>query len=359
MRFFPSLFLGFACVFFQSCGGGDPQIASAPVEVEDQGGTLVFSVLDQNLGDVYQDTVYENIEFPFEVKGDSPVTITVYDLSCGCTEANILIDGKVWPRGDALVPGMEGVISATFDAARYKGMKTSSITLRGEGADLPVQLTLNAFVKPHFEMQPTQAQFGEILVGRLREEDPVKEIQVAGSGPFEIIRWRRLPKGVAIEAFGDPEDRPDGTQIRRFRVKLTPEAAEGRLYSSALAETTLGHNLEILIHAQILGPVRYYPSNRLWFGMQDQGQERKMTVRCQAATDTVVLQAPEAVFTGSDAFSVQVVEKTPGGEYLARVRLSPDATVGRHNGILEIKWPQELGLQTFEIPISSIVRKAP
>ena len=323
MRFFPSLFLGFACVFFQSCGGGDPQIASAPVEVEDQGGTLVFSVLDQNLGDVYQDTVYENIEFPFEVKGDSPVTITVYDLSCGCTEANILIDGKVWPRGDALVPGMKGVISATFDAARYKGMKTSSITLRGEGADLPVQLTLNAFVKPHFEMQPTQAQFGEILVGRLREEDPVKEIQVAGSGPF------------------------------------TPEAAEGRLYSSALAETTLGHNLEILIHAQILGPVRYYPSNRLWFGMQDQGQERKMTVRCQAATDTVVLQAPEAVFTGSDAFSVQVVEKTPGGEYLARVRLSPDATVGRHNGILEIKWPQELGLQTFEIPISSIVRKAP
>ena len=61
----------------------------------------------------------------------------------------------------------------------------------------------------------------------------------------------------------------------------------------------------------------------------------------------------------ADVFSIQVVEKKAGEEYLARVRLSADASVGRHNGILEIKWPEETGLRTFEIPISSIVRTAP
>ena len=64
MRFLSSLFLGVACTCLQSCGEGGPQIASAPVGVEDQRGALVFSVLDKNLGDVYQDTVYKNIEFP-------------------------------------------------------------------------------------------------------------------------------------------------------------------------------------------------------------------------------------------------------------------------------------------------------
>jgi hypothetical protein len=340
------------------CDAGNSKSLETPNPVQGKGG-LVFSILDRNLGDVRQETIYKDIQFPFEVSGNSPVTITVYDLSCGCTEAKILVDGKVWPRGEPLLPGMKGMLSATFDAARYKGQKTSSITLRGEGADLPAQLTLNAFVKPHFELQPTQARFGEILVGRLRESDPVKEIQVTASGPFEIIRWRRLPKGIVVEGSGEPEEAADGSQVRRFKIRVTENAPEGRLYSSALAETTLGHNLEILIHAQVQGPVRYYPSNRLWFGMQDQGQARTMTVRCLAATDSVSLQTPEALFKGSDAFSIQVVEKKPGEEYLARVRLGANASVGRHNGILEIKWPEETGLRSFEIPISSIVRTAP
>ena len=177
-------------------------------------------------------------------------------------------------------------------------------------------------------------------------------------------RWRKLAitrEEVGLEGIRPVDLSPDGLDPPVGVGIESP--AEGGETSPALGKPRLETEQRVLATtqpaAQVQGPVRYYPSNRLWFGMQDQGQARTMTVRCLAATDSVSLQTPEALFKGSDAFSIQVVEKKPGEEYLARVRLSADASVGRHNGILEIKWPEETGLRTFEIPISSIVRTAP
>ena len=126
---------------------------------------LSFSAIEKDLGKVYQSHTYP-MEFEFEVKGDDSVTIDAVDVTCGCTDAYIYPSwdletyGERWPLGVAIPSGVSGAIKVTFDGARYRRDKSSTITLRGNFLERKATLGVKAFVLPVFDMSPQNLTFG-------------------------------------------------------------------------------------------------------------------------------------------------------------------------------------------------------
>ena len=320
---------------------------------------IQFEVHDLDLKEVYQNQEFP-VEFPFKVEGKDDVVFTGLETSCGCTNVYVEVNGEKYVLNEIIPAGSQGILHATFTSAKYRKEKNSVITLRGNAANLPEKLTLYAFVKPVFEYEPSQVRFGDVMAAGLREEDPVKVIKVIAKEPFEVKKWRRLPKGVTITDTGRVETGANGMeQYRWFEVKLGEDVNPGILYQSAIAETTLGDQMEIVVHANVVGPVKYFPEQRLWFGTVNQGQTPVRVLKVVATMDEIPLVVPEVIFEGADVFKVVTAEKTPGKEFVVRVKMNGDAPLGRHGGTLKLIYPEGSTFKNHQILVSAIVRKAP
>ncbi len=319
---------------------------------------VIFETYDMDLKEVYQDEKIP-LAFPFQVDGNDPVLITGLESSCGCTDVFIEVEGKPYVLNDSIPAGTKGIVRATFTSAKYRKDKNSVITLRGNAANFPEKLTLHAFVRPVFEYEPSQLRFGDVMSGDLQAEAPSLTVSVVAREPFEVLHWKRLPEGVTIQDTGRVETGANGTEQHRwFEVTLGKDLNPGVLYQSAIATTSLGNTLEVVLHANVLGPVKYYPEQRLWFGTVNQGQTPVRVLKVVATLDDKPLVLPEVSFEGAEVFSLVLAEKKPGKEFVVRVKLSTDAPLGRHGGKLKLHYPEGSGLDDHEILVSAIVRSA-
>jgi hypothetical protein len=75
--------------------------------------------------------------------------------------------------------------------------------------------------------------------------------------------------------------------------------------------------------------------------------------------DEIPLVVPEVIFEGADVFKLVTAEKTPGKEFVVRVKMNGDAPLGRHGGTLKLIYPEGSTLKNHQILVSAIVRKAP
>lgn len=76
-------------------------------------------------------------EFTFTNTGDVPLVITSVQASCGCTVTSY--------STDAIEPGAEGSVKATFNAAKI-GQFTKSVTVNANTAEGVVQLSIKGEV---------------------------------------------------------------------------------------------------------------------------------------------------------------------------------------------------------------------
>ncbi|TAH36344.1 MAG: DUF1573 domain-containing protein [Planctomycetota bacterium] len=321
-----------------------------------------------DLGDVYQENHYP-VTFPFRVEGPDPLKITALETSCGCTEAHVEVEGErlALEKGVSIEAGKSGMIVATFSSQQFSHRKISTVTVRGNGLNMPSKLSISAMVHPVFELSPSRLTFGELLYIRKGSDAPVdpKELDkrtrlvfVKAPEPFTVTRWAYVPPGVSIVDTNRAETGPDGkSQTRSFEIKVHLDAAPGRITNSILGETSLGKTLEIVLVGEILGPVKYFPGERILFGMVNQGQAASRRLKAVVGGPGMTLPEPSLKLDGDAVFTAAVVDRQPGQQYEIRIDISTEATVGRHSAILRLSFPSESGIEPKEFPINAVVRQ--
>jgi hypothetical protein len=339
-----------------------------------QAGRLVFEEEVKAIGTVYQHHERE-VEFPFVVEG-SDVRLDRYSAeldfhtSCGCTDAWVRADwladeegaGGEAPRWDIREPlpeGVRGTVVATFRGETWSRDKKSTILVRGNMEGGSVVLTIEAFVKRVFDVEPVLLDFGEILVAGLRAQDPSLEVAVTGKEAFAFEGWVGLPAGLTVEELGEPLLLKDGRMTRRLRFTLGGGTTPGSLTATASVETSLGLLLEIPVSARILPAVSFDPSRNLHFGFPRQGEVIERTVTVELQVDGARLPVPVVELGGALAghMEVEVVARQAGRLYDVLVRNREDMPAGRFKGTLHIGFPADSGFAGHQMPVSITVRK--
>jgi len=318
---------------------------------------LEFSKETEDLGDVFQ---HQEIilEFPFVVNGDDAVVVTGIDSSCGCTDAMIEVEGKPYVLNDEIPAGSSGYVRGVFKSAQYSNEKASKITIRGNGTQMPRILQVEAFIHQLFEMSPKEARFGDVSKNTFNSTSPMIEIALVAAEDFEILNWLKMPDGINIVDTGRREIHADGERhLRWFRVSIGAELGDGHIYQSAIAETTMGRNLEFVIQANIFGPVRYDPDQRLTFGLMDRGQSRTRRINVRTSQVGLELGIPSIEIIGPELFTTELVEKQAGEFYVLKVSVGADAPVGHHNAVLRCTWPEDSGIETKDWNVKAIIRE--
>ena len=320
-------------------------------------GEIRFEHTEVDLGDVYQQGTYP-LAYPFEVVG-GPVVVSLLEPSCGCTDVHLEVDGRAWPLGRRIPAGSRGVLRAVFESKAFSALKTSRIEVRGSASNLPLTLHLKAMVHPVFQVDPPQALFGEVLWKDLDGEDPPEiRLRVTGKDPFHVLRWSWKPDGVEIVELPETEPGPGGRGlVRTYVVRLTPEVPVGTLRRAVIGETDLGHRLEFLVHATVLGPVRYLPEQTLYFGAVDQGTTPVRRLRILASDPETPIPRPVVRLAGKEVFEVRLEEEEEGKAYTFHVQLKPGLSLGRQAALLEVRWPEGSGLPDRDIPVVALVRR--
>jgi len=343
-----------------------PAASQAALQAGRSRSTLKFEDLEHDLGTVYQFQKYD-VEFPFVVDGPDPVVITETDTSCGCTGVDIYPrweganQDKPWPMNQPMPAGAHALVVAHFDGQRAVKDKSSTVTIRGNMPEGKIILGLKAFVLPVYEISPSQARFGEMLIGSLREEDPTVVVQVKAMKDFEVLRWKRVPRGVLIKEEGERTTESDtGRILASFRLTATKDLPEGALSSSVIAETSLGVDLEIQAVGVVLGAVNYSPNQRVAFGIFDEGTRKVRSVKIESTLGKVKLPKPTVTLSGDAANAVQA-EVKPGvnpDSWEVKLRIGNDVAAGSYNGVLRISYPEDAHLDAKEIVVNARIRPA-
>jgi hypothetical protein len=348
--------------------GYDPSSPSASLAAQEAGrsrSTLSFVEMEKDLGNTYQFHDYD-VEFAFEVEGPDPVVVTELNTSCGCTGAKIFPrwegadQDKPWPLNQPIPAGAKAILSVTFNGERAVNEKTSTITVRGNMPEGKVVLGLKAWVLPVYELTPVRAMFGEMLTGSLREEDPSVTVQVTAMQDFEVLRWKRVPRGLTIQETGERGLTEDGRITADFTLTATKGLPEGNLSSSAIAETSLGVDLEIQAVGVVLGAIKYAPNQRVAFGIFDEGTKKVRTVKVESTLGLLELPEPTVELSGDAAKVVNAEVKKGVSEdsWEIKLRIGDAATAGSYNGVLRISYPEETGIEAKEIVVNARIRPA-
>lgn len=352
-------------------------LAAAAPSATAQRSTLEFSVVERDLGTIFQHQERQ-VEFPFTVKGESAVRFFAeskeidFHTSCGCTNAYLrpdwlaedgdlsTVEGQRWNLAKPIPAGAQGTVVATFKGERYSNTKESTIALRGTMANTPLILTVRAEVIPVFRLRPAQILLGQITQRDLRAGKIHGETVVHCHESFEILEWKQLPDGMTVEEVGEPTLDPEsGAMSRSLRFTLGGGLKAGPWNKMALASTSMEIDLEVLFSAEVLSPVRFDPVNRLHFGFPRAGEVVQRTVSVDLQLEGETLPLPSATLEGTAAaqMEVEVVAREDGKAYDVHVRTREDAAPGRYTGTLRIAFPEGSDYAGHELPVSINIRK--
>lgn len=333
----------------------DPVGSLLNIKAGPSSSTLHFPIKSKDLGKVYQLHEYP-LEFEFEIQGKDDMIVTALNPSCGCTDARLMIDGQPWSLGKAIPGGSKGKIAATFNGERYTNIKTSKIEIKGNGANLPLNLSLKANVHPIFKIKPNKVDFGKVLEWPFRDVNPEAEVMVAGKDPFSVKNWR-TPAGITVEDTGRVEPTVDGEGQRRwFKLKLQQDAPARMVYGTAVGETDIGFDVEIACTADVVGPVKYLPEQRLQFGTLEVGQTAKRLLKILGTTQDIAIPEPTFVIEDEGIFAAKLEVKKPDREMHIVVSVKPEVGAGRHRGILKVRFPAESGFAEKQVQLYARVK---
>ncbi len=315
---------------------------------------LDFEFDEIDFGTIYQQQEFE-VNFPFTVEGPDPVTLLALDPTCGCTDVYLTVNDKNWELGKPIPAGSKGEVRGMFHSNTYVDLKTSIIHITGDFINVGLRLHLQAFIRRHFKVTPSNLGLGTVSVGQLASAPVKAKFKVTGSEPFKVLRWSQLPRGIEVVEIGEPEMLEDGRQVRHFEVSLNDKNSAGALFQRLQAETSLHKPLTVDVSAQLLGPVQFKPST-LRFGAVNHGLTPRRALQIIATDPAASLPTPKIEFAGSEQYTWQLTERIPGREWVVRVHFDGDVDPGRFAGQLKVSFPAEVGVAQQVVKVSALVR---
>ncbi|MBI2433236.1 MAG: DUF1573 domain-containing protein [Candidatus Hydrogenedentes bacterium] len=160
-------------------------------------------------------------------RGKRDLQINEIQTSCLCTEGHIPIERATIP------PGGQSYIDITVDPTRIPGFhsqKTLTISSNDpENTQVPVKVTVN--IDPEFDLEPAEANFGEILKGetpemtlRLRQvrEQPVEVTDVSEYATVTVPEIEG-----AVRQVPESEWKTPGKAEYDITIKLRPTLPQG------------------------------------------------------------------------------------------------------------------------------------
>lgn len=253
----------------------------------------------------------EIVRFPFEVRGDQPVSVSALLPGCGCLEPYLVRDGVRLPLGAPLAPGSRGEIVVAFRTAGYVGRKDTPLRVEGSGPGLPVELEIRSLLEPWLVVEPARW-----TPGPLDGEGPWEvEFRVRGPEPHRLLEPAGLPAGVAVE--GLPSAR--AAREHRFRVVIGAGAAPGPQAWFLLLRADNGVSTVIPVDYRIEEEVWTRPERVIRLGEVPAGGEVAATVDVGVRHGELSVTAYR--LEGLPGGTVECLELTPSRSYRLRLRL--------------------------------------
>lgn len=323
---------------------------------------------------------------PFRVEGDAPVRIDSLEVSCGCTDVSLVVDGAVLllaesaaHAGDAAQPtdeepltahagereislaaGVRGEVRGTYRPERRLNEQVVSIFLRGSMLNAPARAELRAMIEPVFVVEPNPVVFGTMVDSSLRAQAQTREVVVRGAAPFTLKGWQQVPEGLRIEDLGEvASDGSAAGRARRYRLTLDDRAPHGVVQQLVSAGTDLGADLQLVVAWRVVGPATYAPEQRVSFMQVPFGREHVRSVKVLPSLPEIVLPEPRAEILGEAGKLLRVRVEPLAAEsgWLVRCTLPPETQPGAATGTLRISYPADAGLPTQELIVNLRVQE--
>jgi hypothetical protein len=354
------------------------------------GSALRFASERVDLGVLHQ---HDRKEFaiPFEVTGDAPVSLTSIEVSCGCTDVAVVVDGKTLllaekkltataaapsasgeeealktevAEGSVVLPqGTRGEVRGTYDPGPRLNEQIVTISLRGSMLNSPARTELRAQLKPLYVLEPAQLLFGTQVDAALRAQSRSQEVLVRAARPFTLKGWKRVPNCLRIEDLGEVASVDGAGPARRFRFTLDGSAPLGVYDQLVSAATDLGPDLEFLVSWRVVGPATYAPEHRVQFMPVPGGKAHERGVKIRPSLPEVRIPEPTAEVLGDAGAVLRVaVERLPAeGElaagWLVRCSLPAETAPGAYTGTLRISYPDGAELTDHEMIVNIRVQE--
>ncbi len=101
-------------------------------------GTMTFTKLTHDFGNISQDAGLAVIKFEFTNTGGKPINIGEVKSSCGCTTPS-------WSN-QPIAPGKKGYVEAAYDPKNRPGHFSKTITVNSDAVNSPITLTISGNV---------------------------------------------------------------------------------------------------------------------------------------------------------------------------------------------------------------------
>lgn len=180
----------------------------------------------------------ETIEFgfPFENRGDRPVTILSVESSCGCTAA--ALEKRTYQ------PGEGGEIRATFTPGARVGLQEKSIRVRTDASPESVELRMRVEIPVVFEVTPRVVYWNKgekpepkRVEVRLNPSARLVVAKVAADAPGWQVAWSRIEDSNRYEVTVRPDSTDQMAKANLHIATKYPEEAD----KSAPSYTVFAH----------------------------------------------------------------------------------------------------------------------
>jgi len=305
--------------------------------------TIFFEEPDFNFGKIYKGQKVEHV-YKFENTGKDTLNIKKVKTSCGCTAAIL--------TNHTIPPAETGEIRVTYNPGSNTGNVKKSITVLNDDPEHPsYRLTIFGEIIEDVSIKPKNIDFGAIYIGNKTNKHKTISIESQSTPYFKI------KKITSSKPFIDAtiSEEKNGKYVVNIVIKDNPGIGRfsGGIYLETNSQTQ--EKVNIPFFGEIVGDITTYPK-KLYFGSVLKGKELSQKLYVKVNNDNIEILE---IKTSPDYLSTEIVEKreSKNPHYLIEVRLHPEATTGKINGVLELYTNSKIQPVT-RIPILGTIESA-
>ncbi len=304
--------------------------------------TISFKEPDFNFGKIYKGQKVEHV-YKFENTGKDTLNIKKVKTSCGCTAAIL--------TNRTISPAETGEIRVTYNPGSNTGNVKKSITVLNDDPEHPsYRLTIFGEIIEDVSIKPRNIDFGAMYIGEKSNKHKTVTIESQSTPDFQIKAIKSSKPFIDTSIV----EEKNGKYI--VRISLIDNPGIGRFIGGIHLETNSQSQKEVNIpfFGEIVGDITTYP-RKIYYGDVVKGKElfQKLFVKVNNKNIEIF-----EIKTSPDYVSAKIIEKREGQNphYLIELRLHPEATIGKINGVLELHTNSKIQPVT-RIPILGTIEK--
>ena len=300
--------------------GAQPPAATTPALTGPPRVVFDESVFD--FGKV-EEGVQVNHLFRFTNQGGQALRIESVKTSCGCTAAVI--------SSEAIDPGQEGTISATFDTTRFSGEKAKNISVYSNDPAQPVTtLTLQGEILVEVEVDPPQLYLGRVRHG----EETVRSVDVVYDAS-KSLTITKVENSSPLFTVRTQDIEQQGRKGKKLIVTLKKDAPLGRLNDAIKVTTTSEKRpvIEIPVFGSIEGDLVIAPP-QVSFGLvrRGEGKTQEVSIKSRSSSPVHIVK----VQSSNADIELALATLKDGEEYKLTLSAKNDSTAGRIQGEVQV-----------------------